>query len=407
MLAEARNGFLAIVFPALLLAGCGGGESSGPLNPPGAQPPGISPPPPVLRLDLMSGTASVDEENCQSVNGPVDAARFSRLLRATATRDALYLAETGEGCRNTGYENPVFVPRGVLPAIRKMANGRVETEIELHSYFSFMSHPVMVRYPSGFLPHESGQGGMVLAYAAARSSPAFSLDEQEVSRYTAHGGWNYYVPGLFSFRHAHASYDDLVAGAPGQPPALADGQGHAARFVAPHDLERDAAGVMYVIDQGRIRTIDRQWQVRSLDHAALGITGTVKALDSDLAGHIHVLAQQAGGRYSWHRLKDGSRLDFSTREGVFTEPVTAESFAVTGEGIVLAIRLPSGASQLYRVSARGEVRELTGQRRPATPQDFLERPSEYLLPAVQHLEYGPDKRLYIVLPQGVLLARHH
>ncbi len=48
---------------------------------------------------------------------------------------------------------------------------------------------------------------------------------------------------------------------------------------------------------------------------------------------------------------------------------------------------------------------LTGDKTAATPEDFLKDPAPYWLPQVQHIEYGVDGHLYIVLPQGVLVAR--
>lgn len=380
---------------AVAVAGCGGSDAD-PVSP--LQP---------FKLELLSGSASADLDHCESIDGAAASARFSRLLRATAYEDAVYLTETGEGCANVDFLPPGFVPANLQPAIRKLSGGAVETALQLNDYATMMSHPVMVRYPSGFVRSGDGRGGVVLGYAAAVSDRGFTLDSAEVARYSEQGGWDYYVPGLFELADVRAGYDDLIAGAPGQPPARVDGRGRAAGFVAPHDLERDAAGVFYVIDDGRIRTIDADHRVSTLDHAALGITGTVKALDADARGNIHVLAQREGPSYAWHRLSDGSRLDFRTRESVTTEPLTAETFTVIGDEILLGVRNPAGFTHLYRVASNGEVETLTGTEAAETPQDFLDRPSQFLLPAVQHIEYGADGHLYIVLPQGVLIARDY
>jgi len=48
------------------------------------------------------------------------------------------------------------------------------------------------------------------------------------------------------------------------------------------------------------------------------------------------------------------------------------------------------AGRLYRVSANGTVTPLT---------------DENAVSQVQHVEYGVDGHLYVVLPQGVLIAR--
>lgn len=388
----------AVLLIALAMTGCGGSD------PDQAAPPDLVAPPQSFKLELLTGMASIDLDHCESVNGAAASARFSRLLRATAYKDALYLTETGEGCTNVNFVAPGFVPNNIPPAIRKLSDGVVETALQLNDYFTALSHPVMVRYPSGFFRSEDGIGGFVLGYAAANSDWGFTLDSAEVARYTEQRGWDYYVPGLFKLTDVRAGYDDLVAGTPGSPPASVDGKGHAAGFVAPHDLEKDVAGMFYVIDDGRIRTIDSDYQVKTLDHAALGITGRVKVLDSDHLGNIHALAQHEGANYTWHRFSDGSKLDFQTAIGSFGL-ISVETFAVIGNDIVLGVRHVDDFSRLYRVSSTGEVTELTGTRVPETPQDFLDQPSQYMLPPVQHIEYGPDGHLYIVLPQGVLIVR--
>lgn len=395
---------------ALLAAGCGGGSGGGGAgNGGGAGPVDPVGPPPVvqpaaLKLEVFTGKATVDFSNCSSSNGTSAAAEYSHLLRATVYQDGVYLAETGERCTNVTYAVPGFVPNALQPVIRKVSGGVVETAVRLNDYFSAMSHPVMARYPSGFA-RKNGQS-FVLAYAAASSGRGFALDEAEVARYTAQGGWNYYVPGLFQFTANMAGYDDLKAGAPGKPPARVDGQGYAAGFVAPHDLEVDAAGMFYLIDDGRIRTIDTSNRVTTLDAAALGITGSILALDADHQGRIHVLAQRSTASYSWHRLSDGSRVDFGINRIVMLEPPARVAFTVVGDELVFSER-PMGGDQgrLYRIAADGKVTPLTGEKASATPRDFLDSPGQYWLPQVQHVEYGVDGHLYVVLPQGVLIAR--
>ncbi len=397
----------ATLWVALAVAGCGG-DSSTPLTPTKA-----------LTFELLSGAATTDLDHCQSVDGTTASARFSRLLRATVYSDAIYLAETGEGCTNAGYDPAYYGPVNIEPTIRKLSVGSVETIAHLSSSFTVTGDPlpILVRYPSGFVRNAGSQtGGVVLAYVAANSDQGFALDSAELERYNTPSesmtnGWDYYVPGLFRLTSNSATQEDLAAGAPGLPPALADGQGRSARFVAPHDLEISAAGVFHVIDDGHIRTIDAGNQVRTLDHTALGITGAVKALDADHQGRVHVLAQRGIGRYTMHRLSDGFRLDFQTPDASATaQPATLETFTVIGNEILLSVRQAgsaNNASRLYRVSSTGEVRTLTGNAIPATPEDFLTRPSQYLLPPVQHVEYGVDGHLYIVLPQGLLVARDY
>ena len=78
-----------------------------------------------------------------------------------------------------------------------------------------------------------------------------------------------------------------------------------------------------------------------------------------------------------------------------------------GDDIIFsAYRAGGKSSQLFRVSSKGVVTKLTGDEQPEKPQDFLEHPEKYRLPAIQHLEYGVDGHLYIVLEQGVLIVRN-
>lgn len=412
-MATRRFTFIASALLATLLAtGCGGGSDA---EPPVLPPDPVEPPPdPVepptgLSFEVLAGLPSVDFENCESSNGAAAEARFSHLLRISVYEDAAYLAETGEGCSNISYRWPGFEPENLHPNIRQISDGTVETAVSLHSYVTMMSHPTMVRYPSGVHRKPGSDETFVLGYVAAASEWGFALDQDEVARYTEQGGWSYYIPGLFRFTQPRASYTDLVAGVPNQSPAQVDGIGQAAGFVAPHDLEVDAAGLFYVIDDGHIRTIDADYEVRTLDHAALGITGTIKALDADHQGNIHVLAQRSVGRYTWHRLSNGSSVDFQIGSGMsFPGTRTRETFTVVGDAMVLGTghaSSGSGRTQLYRVSDTGQVTELTGRTAPGTPQDFLDQPAQYWLPQVQHIEYGVDGHLYVVLPQGVLIAR--
>lgn len=393
---------LAALTALVLTAGCGGGSSTSPLPSPGVPAPSAP-----ETLELFTGKATVDFAQCQSTDGAAATAKYSQLQRATVYEDAVYLAETGEVCANVMYDTPGFVPSKLRPAIRKVSDGAVQTAVRLNDHFTALSHPAMVRYPSGVQRKPGSEALFVLGYAAASSELGFTLVDSEATRYTAQGGWSYHVPGLFKFTETLAGYDDLVAGTVGQLPRLADGQGHSAGFYAPHDLEADATGRFYLIDQSRIRTIDATFNVATLDNAALGITGTVKALDADRQGRIHALVQRGGPEYSWHRLTDRRRVDFRVRDFVLTEPITFETFAVVGDELVLGVRATSNdkSTQLFRVTSNGTVTELTGTQYAAKPQDFLDNLGQYLLPQVQHIEYGQDGHLYIVLPQGVLRAR--
>jgi len=396
-----------------LAAGCGG--SSQPEQPADPEQP------PVVhglgKLELLTGKVSVDFTDCRSTAGPAATAEYAHLLRAAVYQDAVYLTETGENCANMSFGPSNLIPNNLQPAILKLSGGVVKTVIALNTYLTFtgMPPPEMVRYPSGFYRNESTGESFVLSYVAASSDRFFALDEQEVARYTAQGGWNYYRPGLFKFspwqeptQMMYANDGRLVAGTHSQPPAYADGQGNAASFVAPHDLEADASGLFYLIDNGQIRTIDSDYQVKTLDLAALGIEGDVKALDSDRQGRIHVLTSRGGGYYSWYRLADGSRVDYEIGNGQATFFMTAifQTFTVAGDDLVVGQRLlGSGFSDIYRVSPDGTVTPLSGNKTPASSQELLDDPAQYRLPEVEHVKYGLDGNLYIVLAQGVLVAR--
>ena len=408
----------ACVFMALALSGCGGGGSdvAGPVQPPpSVEPPAV--PQGLGKLELLTGKVTADMNDCRNTYGPAAEAEYSRLMRVAVYDDGVYLAESGEGCPNTG------VPGSLLPLdvqqsqIRKLSGGVVSLHISMNTrpYFSSsFSTPEMVRFPSGF--HRDALTGdfLVLSFAAASSDRNFLLDEQEMARYSAQGAWDYFRPGLFRFTIPSEGWSDasmgvLVAGTHAQPPAYLDGQGNEASFSAPHDLETDASGLFYLIDQGQIRTIDADYRVKTLDLAALGIEGRVLALDADLQGRIHVLTQRPGARFSWYRLADGSRVDYQVGSGAVFEPeiLIPMIFTVVGDDLIVGNRPAGGGpTDLYRFFADGTWTKLSGDETPATPQDLLDDPTRYQFPQVQHLEYGPDGNLYIVLQQGVLVARN-
>ncbi len=385
----------AVLLVAAAVMGCGGGDTAAPTDPAG------------LKLELLAGTTAADFAHCQAVNGSAAEARFSHLLRIAVYKDAMYLTETDEGCANATYSINGIMPENFGPAIRKLADAKVERAPALNTFGSFGGViPAMVRHPSGFHRREGSGEMFVLSVVAARSDEGFALDEETVALYTQWGAWSYYAPGLYRRgQELSASDSDFVAGTHDQPPGYADGRGNAARFVAPHDLEVDAAGVFHLIDDGRIRTINADYQVKTLDHTALGITGQVRALDADHQGRIHVLANQGEANYTWHRLADGTKVTFQTAAATWHQ-AQLQTFTIVGDEMVLGVRDVGGeTTRLYRVSATGTVTPVTGTEVAASPQDFLDQPARYALPPVKHIEYGVDGHLYLVLHQGVLIAR--
>lgn len=378
---------------AVLAVACGGSGSDEPAPvEPGPTGPGPVEPTP-LKLEIFTGKATVDFAACRHADGNISAAQYSNLLRTVVYEDVVYLVETGENCTSNTWTG-----------IREISGGIVKSIINSSAEFLVGITPTAPEYPSGF--HRiNGSENLVLGYVAASSDNGFALDAAKVADYTERSMWLTRAAGLYKFTGDNPYASELAAGAR-QVPAVADGQGNAASFYAPHSLEVDASGLFHVIDQNLIRTIDAGYNVRTLDHAVLGISGTVKAIDADRAGNIHVLSQRQGPSYTWHRLADGTAVEFSIREFVITEPATFETFTVVDDTLLLAVRGTGAAtSSLYRVAADGTVEELTGNTAPATPQDFLDNLAGHLLPQVQHLEYGVDGHLYIVLPQGVLRAQ--
>ena len=406
-----------LVLLMLATVGCGGdggGSSS-------TEPPPIDPPnfvielPSGLGFDLLTGKISLDFDNCQSEGGATDEAQFSDLSRVTVYEDAVYLADTGATCTNVSrgpFGGIGSEPSHLQPKIRKLSEGTVKNVLALHSYRSFSGLPPscpMVGYPSGFYRKADTGEIFVLSYVTGnRWDSTTGAWDWSGSKWN----WNNHVPGLFKFVPYGNSglylscdrVDYFVAGSLGEPPTHADGTGRAARFTTPSDLEVDAAGLFYLIDDRRIRTIDSSYTVKTLGHAALGITDmeTPRAIDSDHQGNIHVLTQFGNYGYTWHRLADGSRISFYTRPGDWGTTIPSfVTFTVTGDSILLGVHMissyyPPGdypQTRLYHVSATGEVTELTAEGAS--------------LPLLRHIEYGVDGHLYLVLPQGVLIARDY
>jgi hypothetical protein len=382
------------------------------------------------KLELLAGKVTADLTDCHSANGPVATAEFSSLLRAAVYADGVYLTETGESCANVTYDAATgFFPVNLPAGIRKVSGGAVES-LRLEPVADAMD-PTSIRYLSGFQRNAGTGESFVLSYAAASSGKFFQIDAQEALRYNTvpdgyswENGWAYFPPGLF-----RVSTGRRVAGKPlqRQLPVYTDGQGATAGFIAPHDLEMDASGVLYLIDQSQtvddsgalqilgqpqIRAIDpgAGYLVKTLDLAALGIQGEVRALDSDAQGRIHALTQRGDRSFSWYRLADGAQVDFSLDDSPVAVGVGISRrapFTVAGNDLIVAISPGlNAATELYRVSGSdGKATRLTGTQTPATPQDLLDNPAPYAFPDAPHLKYGADGNLYIVLRQGVLVAR--
>lgn len=413
---------------ACMLAGCGGSDSTPAPTPTPSPAPTPTPTPTPsptpsptpnpdapaakLKLELLTGRAMSDFNDCKSVDGSFEQAQFSYLERIVVYKDAIYLTESGGRCiKNETTTPPLTQAQTFPPKIRKISDGKVETALSLFKSFSGY-HPPMVRFPGGFHRDEKTGAFFVLGYSAAHFYRDYYMDPDLFNWYASTGAWEYFVPGLFRYTDKGVTENNLVAGMRGTPPSqwppvMPDGKGTSARFYVPRDLEADASGKFYLIDggyKGKIRTIDAEYEVKTLDLP----NHSFAALDADHAGNMHALERRDKEAYTWHKLTDGSKVDFHYGADAHF-PLTrsdVEAFTVVGDSIVFsAYEVFAKTSQLYRISSKGIVTKLTGDEKPEKPQDFLEHPEKYRLPPIQHLEYGVDGNLYIVLEQGVLIAR--
>ena len=419
---------MAAVLAACLAAGCGGSDSEPAPNPNPAPNPAPNPnpnPAPTpqpntqLKFELLTGTAMADLNHCQSTDGPASEARFSYLERIVVYKDAIYLAETGDDCLKDDFSTPpAQQARQMPPKIRKLSGGKVETALSLFSPEVLERQGAMARFPGGFYRDEKTGAFYVAGYAAARFKYNHMMGKERMDWYDRAGAWNYFVPGIFKYEGNAAGENNLLAGMPGKRPefllddhGFVDGRGKMAQFQAPHNLEVDASGLLYVIDGGdyaHIRTINSSGEVKTLNGYRQWY---IRALDADRQGHIHALATKSSKSFVWHRLSDGSKTDIDLRPDERAEftprPRKVIAFTVLDNEIVLAVRWADrGSSVLYRVSSQGVIKQLTGTRVPASLDDFVKHPDQFALPPVQHLKYGPDGHLYIVLEQGVLISRN-
>ena len=387
---------------AAALAACGGSDGdSG--NTPAPQPPIVQAP---FKLEMLAGSTEVDFSDCKGpkeLNTPLARISFTHLERVKAESDRLVLTASSENCQKENVST-------VGPLLYTIANGSVRfNSFWERAEFSGSWRPLVVpMFLNSFYRLGNEGGFIVLSSGAAPSETGFELNEALVANYTQRRIWKNFGLGVFS--RAEAGGDEgLVAGTPGQPPGYADGKGREARFTAPHDLEGDADGLLYLIDAGRIRTVDQKdWQVRTLDNTALGASGVFKTLDSDRMGRVHAIEQINSGRYVWHRLADKRRVPFTLPQPPAGK--TVETFAVIGDELLMAVRgmtaeAGKNASTVYRVNASGQSVRVSGQAQPAQADDWLNDPQKFAWPQVQHLEYGSDGHLYIALPQGVVKAK--
>ena len=379
---------------AMVVTACGGGDGD-------ADMPTITP----YKTELFTGKVVADHTNCNYTDAPLATASYGNLSKIIVKNNVQYILNSSENC--TGKFDD-------WSNVLKVQNNKAEEFIPLRvgGLVITGSHHINPQHPSGFYQSNRGEN-LVLGYAAASSDKGFVLDDELVAEFDKDRdgwkGWFDFSPGLFNYWREDNYYGEvggpMVAGAP-VTPTLVDGQGLDARFYAPHDLEANAAGLLYLIDNKRLRTIDQDFRVKTLDLATLGITGTPKTLDADQAGVVHALAQTGAGAYTWHRLSDGRKVAFKLPNAPTGE--TVETFTVVGDELLVAVRQAvagSNASWLYRVNAKGGVARLTSTESLALPGTAANSTPSYVFPRVQHLEQGVDGYLYIVLEQGILRVK--
>ena len=186
-----------------------------------------------------------DLNHCQSTDGPASEARFSYLERIVVYKDAIYLAETGNGCLKDDFSTPpAQQAQKMPPKIRKLSGGKVETALSLFSPEVLERQGAMARFPGGFYRDEKSGAFYVAGYAAARFKYNHMMGKERMDWYDRAGAWNYFVPGIFKYEGNAAGENNLLAGMPGKRPefllddrGFVDGRGKMAQFQAPHNLE--------------------------------------------------------------------------------------------------------------------------------------------------------------------------
>lgn len=413
---------LSVLSLATLLgiSACGGGSDN---NPPAPRP--VPPSGTAIPAKLLTGKLVATDDNCQQVDGPAADARYTYLLSATVKKNrALYLTESWEMCNNysAGAEQNL--------RIRKVENGRVSTYLAFPQSFIALSRPTttaILQYPSAVHVADNGDT-WVTGFMAARSFEEYLVDESAIPGLSGTG--YQYVPGLYHYpADKRPPIGDILATAlvagtfvpDAQPlPAVVDGQGATAQFYAPHDMEVDASGRMYVIDDYRIRTIDAAYNVQTLDLTArYGIVPrnansklTALALHTDLNGNVHALLSGTGSgaesSYTWLNLSTGKHVSF--------KPLVSTDLAITGRPFyvnhsIVAIGdalIASSGGALFKIMSDGTVERLTGDGQAPTDENHapLQDITQTHFQRIQHLEYTADDTLYIVLPQGVVTVEN-
>ena len=409
----------ALLLCAAFLVSCGGGsDTPEPAPAPDPTPaPEPQPEPAALRFELLSGRTAADFSDC-----PADG--FGHLIHMSqGNNGTLYVLDTAARCTNAA--QPRLLPLTGTPEQERDFGWVSERALQLGWR------------ASSALAGDDGLTVTVVAGVDERWLETFRPNAAAVQAISAQDdGWQTAVPGLYNVPVATfgMAYSTLVAGAPGHAPAvegatpvLQDGSGREATLHAPHSLVRGADGDVYFLDGGQVRAatpsytpimhewgMEYAWNVRTLNIAASNVIEPFVALAADAQGNIHALELvNAGGTdFVWHRLADGSQQAFSLDNApdvaTFLNSRTIASFAVIDGDMLLAVRRikDGNATRLLRVSGRtGHVSELSGSAPSADASDFLAHPDQYRLPPVQHVFASAAGDVYLVLEQGIVVAR--
>ena len=261
---------LRALMACVFLASCGGGGDSG------SEAPAPAPAPANYNVELYTGKTAVDYKKCDLVGDTLQTAGYFNLSKIAVYKDSIELLESFENCSDKDY---------YFFEIRTIKESTVgENYYGLDAVIPIKLPPT-AKYPSGFYKI-SDNDYFVVGSAAARSNRNFELDEAAVAELNLkqglYSGWDYFAHGFYRYGKNTPSGRILAAGA-SAPPVVVDGQGNGAQFYAPHDLEADAQGLLYTVDNGMVRTITRDYTVKTVPNAEVWVGGAVKALDADRA----------------------------------------------------------------------------------------------------------------------------
>ncbi len=459
MATKTSQKWLALMLSVMLVA-CGGGSSSDESDPITPEPvPEPEHPVPQLQgvhFELHSGRTKADFSNCLASEADVPLAQLSYghlmygATPATAANNnaesstTLRVLDTAARCTSLalvdadGTQTPLAVPHSRL---LHLSAAKVNAAYVLTQ--NIWAAESLGWRASSFVYDDAGLAFTGYAGINAQYEQAFRLDAAAVQAISAQDdGWMAAAPALYHLPPAGwpVATDYLVAGARGRAPAdagalpvLADGSGLNAVLYAPHHLLHGADGKYYFIDGGQIRVAENtgagaarhyasmsyalfayDWAVTTLalPHAANALNMPFLALAADAQGNIHALeiTTATAADFVWHRLAEGTQLpfNFGHQAAAFAAtPHIAASFAIIDGDMLLALHPINGNTSLYRIAAAtGKATKLTGDTPSDDARDFLAEPATYMLPPVQHVHYGVDGHLYLLLEQGILIARN-